>query len=105
MNNNPPKIKLTQLWQRKAKSGEIYLSGFLAGARIVILRDRWASEGDLQPGCEAIWVVFLQQAEDRQASQDYALTSLPSNGTAQSNSDRRNPRWAERSKVEESLDG
>jgi hypothetical protein len=67
LSNNPPKIRLTQLWQRRAKSGEIYFSGFLAGARVVILRDHMASEGPLPDGCNAIWTVLLEQAEDKKS--------------------------------------
>jgi hypothetical protein len=67
MNHNPPKIRLTQLWQRRAKSGDVYFSGFLAGARIVILRDHRASEGDLPDGCKAIWTVLLEELPSKNA--------------------------------------
>jgi hypothetical protein len=64
--NNQPAIQLCRLWQRKSKAGVTYFSGFLGGAKVVLLRDKRAEKEGLPEGCQGIWSVPLEQSEPRQ---------------------------------------
>ena len=44
-----------ELWQRKSARGTTYLSGFLGKAKVVAFK----KQGELPPGVEAVWQVFI----------------------------------------------
>jgi hypothetical protein len=56
------KVRLCQLFERRAASGKRYLTGRLGGAKIVALLDDRAG---LKFGAVAAFTVFLEPGEDR----------------------------------------
>lgn len=55
-------VLVTDLWERTSAKGTRYFSGFLGGARVVLLRD---DRAELRAGVDAVWKLYVQSPRDR----------------------------------------
>jgi hypothetical protein len=58
---NALQIKLVTLREYTSRNGKPYLRGYLAGAKVLVVRD---DRAELPDGCVAIWNLFLEQADE-----------------------------------------
>lgn len=56
----PPQVRLGRLYEKTSKSGNVYLSGRIGMARIVIVKSREPTDDGT-----AMWDILLSQAPDR----------------------------------------
>ena len=70
--NNAPRIRLCELREYvSGRSGKHYLSGFLGGARVLVLRD---DQAECTGREVARWSVFLEQQPPREACEKALAT-------------------------------
>ena len=65
-------IRLTGMWENKSKTGETYFTGALGGVKLLLLKDRYAGEGD--PGWRLMVTARPEKKPDRVTGTDRRVT-------------------------------
>lgn len=87
-----PMVKLTEVWERTSKSGNVYYSGFLGASQLLIFRDGERPHPSRPDETIVVWKVLLQERD--QATRQQAPTRNAERGNA--GWDRRDQKQAQR---------
>lgn len=72
MTDYGPSIKLAKLYEKTSKSGNVYMTGRIGGAKVALLKSR-----ETQDDGGAIWEIVLTQANDKAVVYSPAVSNDP----------------------------